>query len=68
MFDRMETAEYIYEGVVEPSYKKPTQAYYNRAVHNRHKRGEVASSWTRPGKGEIAGKHRKREVYSLTGK
>ena len=25
MFDRMEISEYIYEGVVEPLYKKPTR-------------------------------------------
>ena len=31
MFERMEITVYIYEGVVEPSYKKPTRADANRA-------------------------------------
>ena len=39
MLERMETAESIYEGVVEPSYKKPTRAYANHAGHSRNKRG-----------------------------
>ena len=39
MFERMEFAESIYKGVVEPSYKKPTRAYANRAGHSRQKRG-----------------------------
>ena len=29
MFERMEIAETIYDGVVEPSYKKSTREYYN---------------------------------------
>ena len=64
MFERMEIAESIYYGVVEPSYKEPTWAYANRAGHSRQKRGEVASSWTRLKKGESAGKRRKRHVDS----
>ena len=68
MFERMEIAESIYEGVVEPSYKKPTWADANRAGHSRHKRGEVASSWTCPEKGKSAGKCRKQHVDSRTGK
>ena len=64
----METAKNIYEGVVEPSYKKPTKADANRSSHSRQKRGESASSMTRPEKGESAGKCRKRYVDILTGK
>ena len=45
IFKRMEIAESIYEGVVEPSYKKPTWADANRAGHISHKIGETASSW-----------------------
>ena len=44
MFERMEIADSIYEGVVEPSYKKPTRADTNRAGHRRKNRGEAASS------------------------
>ena len=29
IFERMEIAESIYGGVVEPSYKKPTRSYAN---------------------------------------
>ena len=39
MFERMEIAESIYEGVVEPSYKKPTRVGANRDCHSRQKRG-----------------------------
>ena len=35
MFERTEIAESIYEGVVEPSYKKPTSEESNRAGHSR---------------------------------
>ena len=35
MFERTEIAESIYEGVVEPSYKKPTWEDSNRAGHSR---------------------------------
>ena len=37
MFECMEITESIYEGVVEPSYKKLTQTYSNRAGHIRQK-------------------------------
>ena len=37
MFEYMEIAENIYEGVVELSYKKPTRADANRAVRSRKK-------------------------------
>ena len=39
MFEQMEIAESIYEGVVETSYKKPTRADANRAGNSSHKRG-----------------------------
>ena len=39
MFERMDIAEYIYEGVAEPSYKEPTRVDANRAGHIRKKRG-----------------------------
>ena len=68
MFEHMEIAESIYEGVVELSYKKPPRAYSNRAGHSRKKIGEVALSWTRPKKSESAGKRRKRHIDILTGK
>ena len=42
MFERMEIAESIYEGVVEPSYKKRTRENSNRASHSRKTRGEFA--------------------------
>ena len=68
MFEHMEISESIYEGIVEPSYKKPTRADANRSGHIRQKRGEPDSSWTRPDKGESAGKRRKRHVDSPAGK
>ena len=42
IFERMEIAAYIYEGVVEPSYKKPTRVDANRAGYSRQKRVEAA--------------------------
>ena len=42
MFERMETEEYIYEGVVEPSYKKPAREYANRSGIIRKTRQEFA--------------------------
>ena len=39
MFERMEIAVSIYEGVVEPSYKKYTRVDANCAGHSRYKRG-----------------------------
>ena len=38
MFERMKIAEYMYEGVVEPAYKKSTRSYSNRAGHSRKMR------------------------------
>ena len=38
-FEHMEIAEVIYEGVVEPYYKKTTGADSNRAGHRRKVRG-----------------------------
>ena len=39
MFERMEILESIYEGVVEPSYKKYTRADATCAGNRRKKRG-----------------------------
>ena len=39
MFERMEIAESIYEGVVEHSFKKPTRADANLSGHIRNKIG-----------------------------
>ena len=64
----MEITESIYEGLVEPPYKKHTWADANFSGHSRHKRGEAASSWNLPKKGESAGKRRKRHVDSPMGK
>ena len=58
----MEITESIYEGVVEPSYQKPTREHANCADHNRKKRGESASSHTHYGMRENAGKQKKRYV------
>ena len=35
MFEYMKIAEYIYEGVVEPSYKEPTSADANSSGKSR---------------------------------
>ena len=59
MFERMEISESIYEGVVEPSYKKSTQEDDNRAGHIRNNIREAASSKTRPMMGESVGKRQK---------
>ena len=42
MFELMDIFESIYEGVVEPSYKKSTWAYPNRDYHRINKIGEAA--------------------------
>ena len=68
MIERMEIAESIYEGVVEPSYKKLTWADANPAGKIRYKRVEFALSWTRLEKGKSAGKRRKQHVDISTGK
>ena len=39
MFEQMEIAEYIYEGAVEPAYKKPTKADTNRDCISKKTRG-----------------------------
>ena len=39
MFERMEIAESIYKGVVEPSYKNITLLDANHADHVRNRRG-----------------------------
>ena len=61
----MEITESIYKGVVETSRKKPTREDANVSGHSSQKRGEAASSWTHPEKGESAGKRIKRRVYIL---
>ena len=63
----MDIAESFNEGVVEPSYKKPTWADANRADHNRRKRGEATLSWILPDKGEIPGKRKEQHVDIQTG-
>ena len=63
MFERMEISEYIYEGVVESSYKKPTREYAKRSGHIRNKRGESASYNTNPTTSESTGKCRKQYIY-----
>ena len=68
MFERMEISESIYEGIVETSYKNPIRADANRAGHSRQNRGEAASPWDRPEKGERAGKSIKQHIYSSTEK
>ena len=65
MFKHMEISESIYEGVVEPSYKKLTRADANRAGHIRQKRGEPALPWNHQDNGESADKRRKWHVDSL---
>ena len=62
MFERMEIAEYIYEGVVEPSYKKHTREDDNCADHSRKMRGESASSTTNYKMSESSGNRIKRYV------
>ena len=43
MFECMEMSESIYEGVVEPSYKKPTREDTNRSGPTNKMRGQSAS-------------------------
>ena len=43
MFEHMEIEESIYEGVVEPSYKKPTREDTNRSGPTNKMRGQSAS-------------------------
>ena len=56
MFKHMEIAESICEGVVEPYYKKPTQADASRSGHISNKIGESVLSNTCPAMGESADK------------
>ena len=44
MFERMELAESVYDGVVESSYKKLTSTYANSASHRRKMRRETIFS------------------------
>ena len=63
MFECTETEEFIYNGVVEPSYKKSTREDSNRSGHNRKMRGESALSNTYSKMSEISINHRKRYVH-----
>ena len=62
IFEHTEITESIYEGVVEPYYKKPTWEDSNRACHGRNKIGEAALSNTCPATGESARKRQKQYV------
>ena len=62
MFECMKILEYIYEGVVEPSYKKPTRKDDNRAGISRKIREECASSNTYPETSKSDSKCRKRYI------
>ena len=66
MFDPMEITESIYEGLVEPYYKKTTWVDSNCAGHIRNKRGGSALYKTRPVTGESTGKRRKKYVDCST--
>ena len=61
MFECMEFAETIDEGVVEPSYLKNTRADANCDGHSRQKRGESASSKIYFEMGKYTGK--RNEMY-----
>ena len=56
MFERMEISESIYEGVVEPFYKKSPRTDTNRASHIRIMRGEAALSTSYYEMNDITGK------------
>ena len=58
IFEHMEIAESIYEGIVEPSYEESTRSDATRAGLIMQKRGESASSHTYSKKSESSGKHR----------
>ena len=49
----------VYEGVLEPSYKKSTKADAARSGHSRENRGESTSSYTYSEMIESPGKCRK---------
>ena len=55
----MDISEYIYEGEVEPSYKRSTREGANCAVHRRLKRGESTLSNTYSEIIDNSGKRRK---------
>ena len=52
MFELMEVNEFIYESVVEPSYKQYTRADSTRVGHSRKKIGQVTLSHTYSAMGE----------------
>ena len=58
----MDIAEYIYEGVVEPSYKQSNSAYSTRSGHNSKNIWEYTSSHTYSVMSESSDKDRKRYV------
>ena len=61
----MEILEYMYKGVVKPSYKNNTREDANRASHSSNKRGEAASSKTHSATGESVCKLQKQYVDRL---
>ena len=65
MFECTETTESIYEGVVEPSYKKPTRSDANHKGHSRKMRGGSTLLTTYSEMSDIYGKCRKRYVDRL---
>ena len=62
MFEIMDITESIYEGVVEPPYKKTARADTNHAGHSRLNRGELALSNTHSKMNESNGNHRERYI------
>ena len=67
MFERMEIAESIYEGVLEISYKQSTRTYANRFANTRKQIGEAALSNTYSKMSESTIKYRKLYVDYQTG-
>ena len=59
MFERMDISESVYEGAVEPSYKKYTSWDATHAGHSRKNRGKYASSHTYSAMSERSIKRRK---------
>ena len=57
----------MYEGVAEPSYKKPTRVDANCVGHVRQNRLEAASLHTYPTMGKSSGKRRKQYADCLLG-
>ena len=62
MFDRIEIAENIYEGVVEPSYKKPNRGESTHDGHSRKIRVISSPSKSNPDIGGRTGNHKKSYV------